>query len=402
MSRTIFGKSNDDNSRKRKSSIRRTVSNAAGKEFDTPVKPRVRVSKSSLWTSNKDSGIVDSGAANSVAANSGADSYNSSSSVSKSASKSARSASNSSNSASKSNSSKSENSYSSSASQFSAFVDARKLAVADFASKILSGTISPLGVVSRPKVIDFKDRKKERTSVKVRTIAIRVLYVLIALVVISSLVWLLFLSQVFRLEKENISISGANEWVSEKRISDIASGQINKSLFLVSSQDVTNQLNDIPGVTEAKVKKEFPKSLKITVISQRPAAMLKTKYNGSLTAVDVKGRVLNVVTNASIQGIPVIEVNNVNNGLNTRAVLEAIKVVSSMSESLRAKITKVSAQTQDSVKTQLGTPGRVIVWGDSSDLKLKNAIVEKIINDPSKIGNKTQLDVSAPTRPILK
>ena len=73
-----------------------------------------------------------------------------------------------------------------------------------------------------------------------------------------------------------------------------------------------------------------------------------------------------------------------------------------MSESLRAKITKVSAQTQDSVKTQLGTPGRVIVWGDSSDLKLKNAIVEKIINDPSKIGNKTQLDVSAPTRPILK
>lgn len=282
------------------------------------------------------------------------------------------------------------------------FVDARKLSVADFVSKILSSTAGSLGVISRPKVIDFSARKKEKNTVRVRTFVIRLFLALLSIGIAGFLIWLLLFSPVFCLEKDNITIVGANEWVSKEKISNIASGQVNKSLFLVSSQDVIKQLNDIPGVTEAKVEKDFPKSLHITVLSQKPAAMLKNKANGNLTAVDVKGRVLNVVSHASISGIPVIEVDDVDHSLSTRAILEAIKVVSSMPESLRMQITKVSAKTQDSVETELGASHRNIVWGDASDLKLKNAIVDKLINDPSKIGNKTQIDVSAPTRPILK
>lgn len=282
------------------------------------------------------------------------------------------------------------------------FVDARKLSVADFVSKILSSTAGSLGVISRPKVIDFSARKKEKNTVRVRTFVIRLFLALLSIGIAGFLIWLLLFSPVFCLEKDNITIVGANEWVSKEKISNIASGQVNKSLFLVSSQDVIKQLNDIPGVTEAKVEKDFPKSLHITVFSQKPAAMLKNKANGNLTAVDVKGRVLNVVSHASISGIPVIEVDDVDHSLSTRAILEAIKVVSSMPESLRMQITKVSAKTQDSVETELGASHRNIVWGDASDLKLKNAIVDKLINDPSKIGNKTQIDVSAPTRPILK
>lgn len=38
----------------------------------------------------------------------------------------------------------------------------------------------------------------------------------------------------------------------------------------------------------------------------------------------------------------------------------------------------------------------VIVWGDSSDLKLKKAVVDKIVNDPNVIGDKHNVDVSAP------
>ncbi len=282
------------------------------------------------------------------------------------------------------------------------FVDARKLSVADFVSKILSSTAGSLGVISRPKVIGFSARKKEKNTVRVRTFVIRLFLALLSIGIAGFLIWLLLFSPVFCLEKDNITIVGANEWVSKEKISNIASGQVNKSLFLVSSQDVIKQLNDIPGVTEAKVEKDFPKSLHITVLSQKPAAMLKNKANGNLTAVDVKGRVLNVVSHASISGIPVIEVDDVDHSLSTRAILEAIKVVSSMPESLRMQITKVSAKTQDSVETELGASHRNIVWGDASDLKLKNAIVDKLINDPSKIGNKTQIDVSAPTRPILK
>jgi cell division protein FtsQ len=141
--------------------------------------------------------------------------------------------------------------------------------------------------------------------------------------------------------------------------------------------------------------------LKVTVEAQRPAAMLKAS-DDSLTAVDSRGRVLNAVDGTSADGIPVIEVANVDTGLQNRAVKEALKILNSLPEQMRTSITKVSAQTQDSVTTELDSGNRIIVWGDSSDLKLKKAVVDKIINDPTKIGDKHQVDVSAPLRPIIK
>lgn len=283
-----------------------------------------------------------------------------------------------------------------------AFVDARRLLGFDFIKKTLSETAGPLGIVERPKIIDFAARLKEKKNAYLRITLKKLLYVLIAVVAVLSIIWVLLFSSVFRLKAENIEISGSNEWVSKKKIADIASSQVDKSLFLVSSQEVINQLNDIPGVTEANVTKNFPQGLRITVRAQKPAAMLKANGSNNLTAVDSQGRVLNTVAGASIQGIPVIEVQEVGRNITNKAVLEAVKIVSSLSSQLRSRVTKVTAKTQDSIETTLGAENHIIVWGDSSELELKKAIVDKIINDPTKIGDKQRLDVSAPARPILK
>lgn len=288
------------------------------------------------------------------------------------------------------------------------FVDARRLSVVDFVKQTLRSTAGPLGIVSRPKVIDFSAREKEKKFASLRTILLRFLYSFLIIAAITLLCWVLFFSPIFRLKSENISIFGSNEWVSEQKISSIASNQVNKSLFLVSSQEIIEQLNNIPGVTEAKVSKKFPQGLQITVRAQKPAAMLKTHGSEKLTAVDVKGRVLNAVENVPTAGIPVIEVTDVHKSLSSKAVREALKIVSSLSEDFRSHVMRVSARTQDSVETEISSTvsnveiHRVIVWGDSSDLDLKKAIVDVIINDPSKIGNRQRLDVSAPARPILK
>lgn len=288
------------------------------------------------------------------------------------------------------------------------FVDARRLSVVDFVKQTLRSTAGPLGIVSRPKVIDFSAREKEKKFASLRTILLRFLYSFLIIAAITLLCWVLFFSPIFRLKSENISIFGSNEWVSEQKISSIASNQVNKSLFLVSSQEIIEQLNNIPGVTEAKVSKKFPQGLQITVRAQKPAAMLKTHGSEKLTAVDVKGRVLNAVENVPTTGIPVIEVTDVHKSMSSKAVREALKIVSSLSEDFRSHVMRVSARTQDSVETEISSTvsnaeiHRVIVWGDSSDLDLKKAIVDVIINDPSKIGNRQRLDVSAPARPILK
>lgn len=288
------------------------------------------------------------------------------------------------------------------------FVDARRLSVVDFVKQTLRSTAGPLGIVSRPKVIDFSAREKEKKFASLRTILLRFLYSFLIIASIILLCWVLFFSPVFRLKSKNISIFGSNEWVSEQKISSIASNQVNKSLFLVSSQEIIEQLNNIPGVTEAKVSKKFPQGLQITVRAQKPAAILKSHGSEKLTAVDVKGRVLNAVENVPTTGIPVIEVTYVHKSLSSKAVREALKIVSSLSEDFRSHVMRVSARTQDSVETEISSTvsnveiHRVIVWGDSSDLDLKKAIVDVIINDPSKIGNRQRLDVSAPARPILK
>lgn len=281
------------------------------------------------------------------------------------------------------------------------FVDARRLDGEDIVARTLEETSGTLGVAMRPKVVDFKARLKERRRANVRTIAIRAGVAVAAAAALGALVWLLFFSSVFRLETWGISVSGANEWVSEDQIMQIASQQAGKSLLLVSGDDVVDQLNDIPGVTRAEVEKEFPNELSVTVEAQKPAAMLQTP-DGTLTAVDSKGRVLNSVDGVSVEGIPVIAVDSVDEGTDSKAVLEAVKILASLSDAMRGRINAVSAATQDSITTQLDGGNYTVVWGDASDLKLKMAVVDKILNDPNVIGDKHQVDVSAPLRPIIK
>lgn len=281
------------------------------------------------------------------------------------------------------------------------FVDARRLHSEDVVKKTLDENVGVLGVATRPKVLDFDARLKERKKAGTRVAAIRVLIVILAAALVFALIWLLLFSSVFRLETSQISVSGGNEWVSEKDVLDIANQQSGKSLFLVSADKVSSQLKNIPGVTQANVVKRYPRSLEIDIKAQQPAAMLK-EPDGTLVAVDRKARVLNAVGKASMKGIPVIEVSSVDNGLNSRAVKEALTILGGLPDTMRTVITKVSAKTQDSITTELSSGKYVVVWGDSSELKLKSAIVDKLLSDPSLIGDKHQIDVSAPSRPIIK
>lgn len=281
------------------------------------------------------------------------------------------------------------------------FVDARALKNEDLIGETLNQTSGALGVAARPKVIDFNARLKERRRVHVFKTAAKVLIALVIAAVLASLGWLLFFSPVFLLDAHQISVSGENQWVGKARVVSIADKQAGKSLLLVSAGDVEAELKDIPGVSMAKVEKIYPQAMKVTITAQEPAAMLKTP-DGSETAVDSYSRVLNKVGHVSTKGIPVVEVRDVKASLRDRSVQQALKVLGRLDGNMRGSITKVTAQTQDSITTELNGGQRVIIWGDASEMKLKKAVVDKIINDPSKIGDKHQVDVSAPLRPIIK
>lgn len=302
--------------------------------------------------------------------------------------------------ASKSMSSKSATSRS--ASSVGGFVDARTIPP----DRPVSGRIGTdqeeqgLGIFVRPKVLDFQARVREKKKVSRRLVLIRTGVVLLVMALIAGLAWLLFLSPVFRLQTDQINVSGGNAWVSDDRVASIVAHQGDRSLLLISTNGVEQEISGMAGVTDAKVRKHFPHGLQVTFDAQEPTAVFKDAQ-GKLTAVDRQGRVLNTVSKP-VTGVPVIQVSTVRRAQQNQAVRQTLRILSTMPEAMRRSVTKVTAETQDSITTELDQGKHVIIWGDGSDLKLKQAVVDKIINDPSKIGDKHQLDVSAPLRPIVK
>ncbi len=281
------------------------------------------------------------------------------------------------------------------------FVDANNMRSEDIVAKTLSQTAGTVGVATRPKVVDFTKRQKERRRANVRQTVTRVAAAVGAIAVVAAIVWLLFFSPVLRLDPDRIAVSGANQWVSDRQIMTIARGQAGKSLLLVSDGAVEEQLSQIPGVSSARATKRFPNGLDVHVEAQRPAAMLRVKGGDTLTAVDNKARVLNAVDAKSAKGIPVIDVTSVDGAVSSRALRSAVVILDAFPEGWRKDVTAVSAPTQDSITTTFAN-GITVVWGDDTDLKLKMAIADKIMNDPKVIGDKKQINVSAPNRPIIK
>ncbi len=282
------------------------------------------------------------------------------------------------------------------------FVDARTIPP----DRPVSGRIGTdqeeqgLGIFVRPKVLDFQARVREKKKVSRRLVLIRTGVVILVMALIAGLAWLLFLSPVFRLQTDQVNVSGGNAWVSDDRVASIVAHQGDRSLLLISTNGVEQEISGMAGVTDAKVRKSFPHGLEVTFDAQEPTAVFKDAQ-GKLTAVDRQGRALNTVSKP-VDGVPVIQVATVKRAQQDQAVRQTLRILSTMPEAMRHSVTKVTAETQDSITTELDQGKHVIIWGDGSDLKLKQAVVDKIINDPSKIGDKHQLDVSAPLRPIVK
>lgn len=285
------------------------------------------------------------------------------------------------------------------ASKPGAFVDARDLQSDQAVSDRIEASQTQ-GPFRRPKIIDFKARGREERKAQAITIALRAGIVALVVAVLSGMVWLLFFSPVLKLEASHITVSGANEWVSAEEVATVAERQVGRSLLVVSTSGIEQDLKALPGVTSAEVSRQWPHGVAISVAAQKPAAVLRSS-DGSLTAVDSQARVLNAV-GASVDGIPVVDVDSVESGLESKAVQQTLEVLASLPESWRQRITKVTAKTQDSVTTELDNGQIAIVWGDASQLALKKAEVDKIINDPAVIGDKHHVNVSSPKKPIIK
>lgn len=280
------------------------------------------------------------------------------------------------------------------------FVDARSMnSDASVSERLDSPDFGGPGLFARPKVVHFPERVKERRMAHVRMIAVRAGVAAAIIAVVALVVWALLFSPLLRLLPERITVGGTNTWVSGEQVARIASEQTGKSLLLVDTADIESRIGALPGVTSAEAVKHYPHGLEVTVQAEIPAAVLRDT-DGTLTAVDREGRVLNAV-NASVDGIPVIDVENTDDSLGSAAIGQALKVLGTLDESMRQRVTQVKAKTQDSITTVLDDE-YTIIWGNSSQMKLKKAVVDTLLSMPDQLGDAKTIDVAAPDKATIK
>ena len=279
------------------------------------------------------------------------------------------------------------------------FVDARSMNTnASVAERLNEQQFGGSGMMARPKVVDFPERLREKRKAHRRRIIRYVCVVALIVALVGTLIWGLLFSPMLLLRKDGITVQGTNTWVSSGEVSELAQAQVGKSLLLINTEQIEDKIGALPGVTSANATKQYPHGLNITVKAEVPAAVLKS--SSGLTAVDREGRTLNAV-NASVKGIPVIQVRNTQDGLSDKAVKEALKILGSLDESMRQRINKGEAKTQDSV-TVTTSDGYTIIWGNSSELALKKAVVSELLKNPKQLGGAKTINVAAPDKAIIK
>ena len=217
----------------------------------------------------------------------------------------------------------------------------------------------------------------------------------------SFILWALIFSPWFKIRSQAVRISGVNKWVSVTTIEKYTNPLIDRSLITILESQLEQQLDNIPGIAAAKVTKEYPHGLIVKLTEETPTALLYTEDKKNYVPVDSQARRLRTVKLSEV-GIPIINVPTVKSGLRNETVQQSIKVLAALDKDLRSHITSTEAKTQDSITTVLDS-GYTVVWGNASSMSTKENIVTAIIAQLQAEGTATgTIDVSAPSRPIVK
>ncbi|MBQ9687786.1 MAG: FtsQ-type POTRA domain-containing protein [Aeriscardovia sp.] len=281
------------------------------------------------------------------------------------------------------------------------FVDGRKLqAPKPVLDQILSDAVSEKGFFQKkPSAATSLSSSSSSQSGRITRWPVRQRLMITAVVTLISfiLLWFFFCSPFCTVNSSHITIEGANTWVSASDASQkIADDVKGKSLFLIRPNEVAQHVDTIPAVESTKIIKQFPQTLIVKITPRTPQALFKNQY-GVYTVVSKNGTIIGT-TKQVLSGVPVIQITA--SELKNADVQQVLDVVSQIAPSIHQKLAAVTDFNKDSVTTTT-TDGYTIVWGNATQMDLKNAIVERLIGAQGGIeGNKT-INVQSPYRPTI-
>ncbi|MDO8848541.1 MAG: FtsQ-type POTRA domain-containing protein [Coriobacteriia bacterium] len=185
-------------------------------------------------------------------------------------------------------------------------------------------------------------------------------------------------SQLFEIER--VDVVGVSSISSEAVIARAALGE-GETLLRVDGDAIAARLLEDPWIKEASVQRRPPSTLRIEITERVPAAVVDTGV--SFWFVESQGRVLTESVPSSATVVPVIRdipdfVAEPGVTSESATLLNALDVLSGLSEELRSTVRSITAPSIDKT-TLLTTTGVEIMVGEAVNMKEKSVIVGDIL-----------------------
>jgi cell division protein FtsQ len=196
---------------------------------------------------------------------------------------------------------------------------------------------------------------------------------------------------------DRIEVRGGSRQVARQVHGALAS-LVGKPLVGLDGSAVLQRVDALPAVVSASFDRDFPHTLRITVVPEHPAAILRRGADSWL--VSARGRVMESLPSTALPNLPRIWISTrtpVRTGVELLSAGAATAArAAGLAGAFGARVASVSYMN-GSLVFQLRS-GLALLLGDSGDIKLKVAVATRVLGVlPS---GSTYLDVNIPGRPV--
>lgn len=187
----------------------------------------------------------------------------------------------------------------------------------------------------------------------------------------------------------NIVVTGTGV-VTREEVLDAAQVRLGTPLLQVNTNQVADRIAAIRRVASARVQREYPSALRITIVERVP--MVVKDFPDGPHLFDRDG--VDFATDPPPPSVPYIEVDNP--GPTDPATLAALKVLSTLRPEVAGQVGRIAAPSVSSITLTL-SDGRVVIWGTTDRAEEKAEKLAALLTQPGRT-----YDVSSPDLPTVK
>lgn len=225
---------------------------------------------------------------------------------------------------------------------------------------------------------------------------------LVLLILAGLVIWLGFFTDACRIRK--VIVTG-NAKLTTERARGESGVDSYRNLITLPVGRLEKNLEADPWIKEARISRGLLHTVRISVTERKPVALLDFKESGFI--VDGGGYVIARVASNDFVELPRIHggdsrVPSPGRTLNTGKIREAVSVLDTLPEDIRASVLLVNP-FDGRGQVFISRAGYQVVYGTAENRQKKNDVLEVLVLDIAKNNRKiAYVDVRVPDSPVVK